>query len=76
MTGGFVCRMHGGMTPVVRAAAERRWERELMDRATIRRIERETGKPIDPILEAFVRYRFSGDVATWRRHVATRTDAA
>jgi hypothetical protein len=38
MTGGYVCRMHGGMTPRVRAAAERRFAEALATRALMERM--------------------------------------
>lgn len=72
VTGAYVCVKHGGLAPQVRAAAARRWEHELIMRRVERDFERKTGKPLDPLLSAFIRYRASADIATWRRHVRTR----
>lgn len=72
ITGGYVCRTHGGAIGHVKAAAARRWERELMMRRIEREIGRETGQPVDPFISAYIRYRFSADPATWRRHRRTR----
>ena len=76
MTGGRVCNSHGGLAPQVRAAAERRWALERRNRRIARQIERELGRPLDPVAEAFIWYRFSADPATWRRHVRTRPGEA
>ena len=56
MTGGYVCWVHGGATPAVRAAAARRWEFAKM----MRRIERRSG----PLVAAFMRAEFPADPAT------------
>ena len=60
MTGGYVCWVHGGATPAVRAAAARRWEFAKM----MRRIERRSG----PLVAAFMRAEFPADPATYRKH--------
>jgi hypothetical protein len=60
MTGGKVCYHHGGMIPVVRAAAARRWELKLM----LLRIERRSG----PLVAALMRAEFAPDPATYRSH--------
>lgn len=72
ITGGYVCWHHGGAAPQVKAAAARRWERELMFRKFEADYEREHGEPLDPFFSAYIRYRFSADPATWRRHRRTR----
>ena len=58
--GGYVCWHHGGASPVVRAAAARRWELELM----MRRIERRSGT----LVAALMRAEFAPDPATYRSH--------
>jgi len=72
ITGGYVCRTHGGAIRRVREAAQRRWEHELIFREIEREIERETGRPLDPVWSVFIRYAASPDIATWRRHRRTR----
>ena len=57
--GGFVCRMHGGAAPQVRAAAERRWA------AT--RLERRLGRPLSPLELSVV----TQDDTGWRRELNT-----
>jgi hypothetical protein len=57
ITGGYVCRVHGGHARQVRAAAARRWEFELM----FRRI---TCTISDPVTLAWVRAQFPADPAT------------
>ena len=53
MTGGYVCWVHGGATPAVRAAAARRWEFAKM----MRRIEHRSG----PLVAAFMRAEFPAE---------------
>jgi len=72
ITGGYVCWTHGGAIRRVREAAQRRWQHELIFREIERKIERETGQPLDPVWMMFIRYAASGDIATWRRHRRTR----
>jgi hypothetical protein len=67
-----VCRAHGGALPQVRAAAERRWERERVSRAIERELEKATGKPPDDFTRALIRYGASADPATLRKHRRTR----
>jgi hypothetical protein len=71
ITGGFVCISHGGGARQVREAAARRWGRERLISRFERKMARE-GCPLDPFLSAYIRYRFSADSATWRRHRRTR----
>ena len=68
ITGGYVCWHHGGASPVVRAAARRRWEFVLM----MRRIERKMGAGL---AMAWVRAQFPPDPATFRRHRAADDDS-
>lgn len=68
ITGGWVCRNHGGAARQVREAAARRWEYELLMRRIIGGIERRTGRPVDPALEAWMRAQAPADPATFRRH--------
>ena len=71
IAGGFVCVAHGGAAPQVKEAAARRLERERMIVQFERKMARE-GRPLDPFFSAYIRFRFSADPATWRRHRRTR----
>jgi hypothetical protein len=68
ITGGYVCWHHGGASPVVRRAAARRWEFELM----MRRLERKYG---GGLALAWIRAQFAPDPATFRRHRAADDDS-
>jgi hypothetical protein len=70
MTGGYVCRIHGGASPVVRAAARRRWLFEQMLARIERDMERAGGKPVSPLTLEWMRAQFAPDPATFRRHRA------
>lgn len=72
ITGGYVCWHHGGAAKQVRAAAARRWERELRIRRMLREWEQEHGEPMPPMAVAFIRFGL-GDMATWRLHRATES---
>jgi hypothetical protein len=52
-------------------AAARRLEREYETAAFERAVERKLGRPLDPMALVFIRYRFSADPSTWRRHRRT-----
>jgi hypothetical protein len=76
MTGGYVCRIHGGASPAVRAAAARRWELAAARRwefeLKMRRIERRSGA----LVAAFMRAEFAPDPATYRSHKSAAERAA
>jgi hypothetical protein len=75
MTGGYVCMRHGGLAPQVRAAAARRWAFERMMARIERGIERRTGRPVSPLMLAWMRAQFAPDPATFRRHRAANDDS-